>query len=57
MVNLKFLVVSFISLFNCILGRSITITLDVVDSPIHLKLKYHNVNDEPVTMCAKLYGA
>lgn len=32
------------------------VTLDVIASPGHLKLKYHNVHDEPITISADLYG-
>lgn len=31
-------------------------TLDVVASLVHLKLKYHNVLDEPVTINVDLFG-
>lgn len=30
--------------------------IDAVASPIHLKLKYYNVHDELVTICANLFG-
>lgn len=49
MVNLQILVVFCKSIYHCIIGRSFAETLDVVASPIHLKMKYHNIYDEPVT--------
>lgn len=32
-------------------------TLNVVASLVHLKMKYHNVHDEPVTICDDLSRA
>lgn len=30
--------------------------IDAVASPVHLKLKYYNVHDELVKICANLFG-
>lgn len=49
-VNLQFIVVTYLSAYNLIMGRPINVTLDAIDFPIHIKLKYHNVHDEPMTI-------
>lgn len=36
------------------LGRPFTTTLDIVVSPVHLKLKYQNLHREPVILRADL---
>lgn len=43
--------------YNYILGRPLSKTLDVVESIVHLKLKYHKVHDEPVRVCIDLFEA
>lgn len=43
MVDSQLLVVSFKSVYSCIMHRLFTTTLDVVASPVYHKLKYHNV--------------
>ena len=50
----SFLVISVISIDNCILGRPTLAALDAVTSTIHLKMKYHNKNGE---IYADLKGA
>lgn len=53
-VNLQFLMVPSISVYSYILGRSFITTLDAIASLVHLNLKYHNVHDKPVIVCADL---
>lgn len=45
-INSQFLVVPCISVYNCILRRPSAAMLDVVAFPIHLKLQYHNLEEE-----------
>lgn len=52
----KFLIVSCKSIHNCILERLFVVMLDVVASPIHLKIKYHNLQRELVTINVDLEG-
>lgn len=56
-VNLHLLVVICKSTYNCILDRPFVTALDGVVSPIHLKLKFHNLHDEPVTINVDLVRA
>lgn len=56
-VNLHFLVVLDKSVYNYILGRPFVATLDVVTSLLHLKLKFHNLHNEPITVDEDLIGA
>lgn len=56
MVDSKFLVVPCKSVYNCILDRSFTVTLNVVESLIYLKLNYHNVHEDSVSISADLFG-
>lgn len=44
------------SVYNCILDTVFVATLDALASPIHIKLKYNNVHDDSVIICADLYG-
>lgn len=53
----QFLVVLYVSVYNCILGWPFTAMLDVVASLIHLKLKYHNIQGESTTINAYLERA
>lgn len=55
-VQLKFLVVPCRNINNCIFVMSFTATLNTIAFPINLKV-YHNVHDEPVTICDDLSGA
>lgn len=45
------------SIYNFILGRPFAIVLDVVASLVHLKVKYHNLKGELVTINGDLEGA
>lgn len=56
-VDLKCLVVPNKNVYNCILERPFTTTLGIVASLVHMKMKYHNIHDEPVTICVNLYEA
>lgn len=56
-IGLKFQVIPYRSVYNCILRRPFAEILDAIASPIHLKLKYHNMYDDPVTLNADLFGA
>lgn len=49
-INSQLLVVPFRSVYNYILGRAFTTTLDTIISLVNLKLKYHNVHDESITI-------
>lgn len=49
-VSSQFLVVPCRSVYNCILERPFAVTLNFVASPIHLKLKYHNLQGDPITI-------
>lgn len=42
------------SIYNCIFDKPFTLTLDVVALLVHLKLKFHNLHDEPLTINADL---
>lgn len=53
-IDLQFLVVSYKGVYNCILGGTFSITLDTEASPFHIKLKYHNIHDDPVTIYTTL---
>lgn len=52
----KFLVVNCRNVYICILGRPFAITFGIVASLVHLKLKYHNVYNEPITKNTDLFG-
>lgn len=54
LINTQFLVFPCRSLYNCILCRPFTITLDIVASSVHLKLKYHKLHGELVVLLADL---
>lgn len=53
-INMQFLVIPCKSLYNCVLGRPFTATLDIVASPIYLKLKYRNLHGDPTVLCVVL---
>lgn len=55
-VDLQLLVVPCKRVYNCIVGRPFAITLDIVVSPVHLKMKYNNIHDELVMINIDLYG-
>lgn len=52
-IEFQFLVILCKSVYNCILflGRPFTEILDTVSCSAHLKLKYHNVHEDLVTIC------
>ncbi|MCH81098.1 hypothetical protein A2U01_0001877 [Trifolium medium] len=56
-VEVQFLVIPCDSVYNCILGRLTLATLGAVPSTVHLKMKYHNDEDEVVTIEADMVGA
>lgn len=45
-IRIEFLVIPCKHIYNFILGRPFTTTLDAIASPVPLKLKYHNLNGE-----------
>lgn len=49
-VDLQFVVVPYKSIYNCILGSPFGETLDGVTCSIHLKLKFYNLYNEPITV-------
>lgn len=53
---LQFLVVHSRSVYNFIMRIPFTTTLDDVASLVHLKLKYHNLQGEPITVNVDLEG-
>lgn len=55
-VNSQFLFVSCRSVYNCVLGRPFATMLNVVASPMHLKLKYQNLQGEMATIKADIDG-
>lgn len=56
-VDLQLLVIPCKNVYKYILGSPFTIMMDVVASLKHLKLKYHNIHEESVMMCADLFKA
>lgn len=56
-VNVHFLVIPCENTYNVTLGRSFLSTLDMVSSPIHLKMKYHNNVEKSVIILADLCRA
>ncbi|KAI5447423.1 hypothetical protein KIW84_015036, partial [Lathyrus oleraceus] len=56
--NINFLISCFLcrSVYNCILGRPFASILDIVASPVHLKLGYHNLQGELTTIKDDLEG-
>lgn len=54
MIDLYFMVVSSKSVYNFILGKPFAATLDIMASPVHLKMKNHNLHDEHATICFDL---
>lgn len=55
--NSQFLVIHCKSVYNYILGRPFAVALDVVASLVHLKLFFHNLHGEPITINLNLKGA
>lgn len=53
-IYLQFLVVPHKSVYNFILWRIFSGTLDIIVSLLHLKMKYDNVHDKPMTICVDL---
>lgn len=49
-IDLRLFVVPFKIVYNCILGIPFSTNLDIMACLIHLKMKYHNLNDEPMTI-------
>lgn len=49
-VDIKFLVVPYKNIYNCILGRTFLVNLYTTASPIHLNTKYHKVMYGPITI-------
>lgn len=43
--------------YHCILDGCFTKTLDGVASLVHLKVKFHNLHDEPIIVNVDLVGA
>lgn len=56
-INSQFQVVSCKSVYNYIIGRPFIAALNVMGSPIHLKLKFHNRQGGPITVKTGLSGA
>lgn len=56
-VRLQLLVVPCKIVYKCFLGIPFVVALDVVASPVHLYLKFHNLHDERVSINADLEGA
>lgn len=55
-IDAHFLVVPCHNIYNVILDRLFTKTLYAMVSPVHLKMNYHNIHDEPITINADLTG-
>lgn len=51
-----FLVVPCNNVYNGIISRPFTVTLDAMESLVHLKLNYRNVHDETVMISTNLFG-
>lgn len=65
MVEISFLVVPLVFVYNCILGHPTLAALDIVTSTIHLRVKYHGLMGDMITiqadidngrMCLKVRG-
>lgn len=56
-VESHFLVVPCKSSYNCIFDRPFIVALDVVASMVHLKLKFHDLQGDAVTINADFEGA
>lgn len=41
---------------QCVLGRPFAATLDAIASLIHIKLKYHNEHNKPITINLEYLG-
>lgn len=46
----EFLAIPYKGIYKCIVGRPFMASLDVVGTLIHLKLKFHNIHSEIVTV-------
>lgn len=55
--NSQFLLVPCKNVYNCILITHFTSILEVVASPVHLKLKFQNLHNEPITVNVYLQEA
>lgn len=55
-IDSPFLTIPCKSVYKYILGRSFVATLNAIASSVHLKLKYHNVQQVLVTICTDLFG-
>lgn len=53
-IHLLFLIVLCTSMYNCILDRPFAGTLEIEVYLIHMKMKYHNLYDNPVKICVAL---
>lgn len=56
-IKTQFMVIPVRAFYSCILGRAFFAVLDVVPSPVHLKLKYHNLHEESAVLCTNLEAA
>lgn len=56
-IKTQFMVILARAFYSCILGRAFFAVLDDVPSPVHLKLKYHNLHEEPAVLCTNLEAA
>lgn len=56
-ISLQFLVVLCKCVYNCLLGIPFAAALDVVVSPVYLKLKFHNLHGEPPTVNTNIEAA
>lgn len=54
MIDLYFLVVTSKSVYNYFLGKPFAATLDIMASPVYLKMKNHNLHNEHTTICTDL---
>lgn len=52
--DIQFLVVHCRSVYNYFFRILFATSFDVIASTVHLKMKYHNVDDELVTFCVDL---
>lgn len=56
-IDSRFMVVPCRNVYKYILGHFFVETLDAVASSVHLKLKCHNVKDEPMTISTNISRA
>lgn len=57
MMNMHFSMVLCKNLYNFTLGKPFFAVIDLVALIVHLKIKYHNIYDEPITFQANLSRA